>query len=45
MKGEVQRFRTLLVAAVVICIVLLVHPPVYSQAQMPTTTTNFLEQP
>lgn len=27
--------------AVVICIVLLVHPPVYSQAQMPTTTTNF----
>lgn len=41
MKGEVQQFRTLLVMVVVICIVLLVHPPVYSQVQMSPITTNF----
>lgn len=42
MKKEIQRFRTLLVMAVVICIVLSVHPSVYSQTQIsPTPTTNF----
>jgi len=41
-KREVQRLRALLVVAVVICIVLLVHPLVYGQTQMsPIQTTNF----
>lgn len=42
MKKEVQQFRTLLVMAVVTCIVLMVHPSVCTQTQIsPTPTTNF----